>query len=286
MIVSGSRTQSLAAALAAETDHELAGVSFDRFPDGEGIVRVQTDSAPEHAIVVASTVSDRAHVEVLQLQDAVREDGADRVTTVLPYMGYARQDDAFEPGQPVSARAVARAISTGTDRVLTVEPHEQSVCEQFTVPATPVDAAGRLATGLSATDPLVVAPDAGAADLAQAVCKAHGAGECVSFEKRRYSGADVEVEATVGLEGETAVSGRPVVLVDDIVATGSTMREAATLLLDRGAASVTVACVHPLLAQNAYLKLRRAGVDRVLGTDTIERPVSTVSVAPAVAAAL
>jgi len=282
MIVSGSGTQSLAAALAAETDHRLAGVSFERFPDGEGIVRI--DGSPEHAVVVASTVSDRAHVELLQLQDAAREAGADRVTTVLPYMGYARQDRAFEPGQPVSARAVARAISTGTDRVLTVEPHETSVCERFTVPATPVDAAGRLAAGLSAPDPLVVAPDAGAAELAQAVCDAHGSGECVHFEKRRRSGTDVEVEAEFALD--RSVADRPVVLVDDIIATGSTMCQAARTVLDRGAASVTVACVHPLLVRDAYLRLRRVGVDRVIGTDTIERPVSTVTVAPAIAGAL
>ena len=280
MIVSGSRTQSLAAALAAETGHSLAGVSFERFPDGEGIVRV--DAAPTHAVVVASTVSDRAHIELLQLQDAAREAGADRVTTVLPYMGYARQDRAFDAGQPVSARAVARAISTGTDRVLIVEPHERSVRDWFTVPATVVDAAERLAAGLSAAAPLVVAPDAGAAGLARAVRDAHGTGECAHFEKHRRSDTDVELEFTA----TKAVADRQVVLVDDIVATGGTMCEAARLLTDRGAARVTVACVHPLLVRGAHLSLLRAGVDSVIGTDTIEQPVSSVSVAPAIAGAL
>ncbi|ERG88250.1 MAG: ribose-phosphate pyrophosphokinase [halophilic archaeon J07HX5] len=280
MIVSGSRTQSLAAALADQTRHELADVSFDRFPDGEGIVRI--DDAPTHAVVVASTVSDRAHIELLQLQDAVREAGADRVTTVLPYMGYARQDRPFDAGQPVSARAVARAISTGSTRVLVVEPHERSVCDWFTVPATAVDAAERLAVGLSAEDPLVVAPDAGATDLARSVRDAHGTGECAHFEKRRYSDTDVELEFA---SAET-VADRQVVLVDDIVATGGTMCEAARLLTDRGAAQVTVACVHPLLVRGAHLKLLRAGVDTVIGTDTIEQPMSTVTVAPAIAGAL
>ena len=277
MILSGSRSQSLAAALAAETGHELAGASHDRFPDGEQLVELDPPELDE-AVVVASTVSDAAHVELLQLQDAAREAGADRVTTVLPYMGYARQDEAFEPGQPVSARAVARALSTGTDHVLVVEPHEPGVCEHFEVPAEPVAPAGLLAEPLGdLTEPLFLAPDAGAADLAETVRDAYGRGAVDHCEKTRHSGSEVTVEPA-----GTGVGGRDVVLVDDIVATGSTMSQAIAGMAG-DAASVTVACVHALLARDAYTKLRRAGVDAVYATDTVERPVSEVSVAPAVA---
>jgi ribose-phosphate pyrophosphokinase len=277
MILSGSRSQSLAAALAAETGHELAGASRDRFPDGEQLVELDPPELDE-AVVVASTVSDAAHVELLQLQDAAREAGASRVTTVLPYMGYARQDEAFEPGQPVSARAVARALSTGTDRVLVVEPHEPGVCEHFEVPAEPVAPAGLLAEPLGdLTEPLFLAPDAGAADLAETVRDAYGRGAVDHCEKTRHSGSEVTVEPA-----GTGVGGRDVVLVDDIVATGSTMSQAIAGMAG-DAASVTVACVHALFARDAYTKLRRAGVDAVYATDTVERPVSEVSVAPAVA---
>ena len=277
MILSGSRSQSLAAALAAETGHELAGASHDRFPDGEQLVELDPPELDE-AVVVASTVSDAAHVELLQLQDAAREAGAGRVTTVLPYMGYARQDEAFEPGQPVSARAVARALSTGTDHVLVVEPHEPGVCEHFEVPAEPVAPAGLLAEPLGdLTEPLFLAPDAGAADLAETVRDAYGRGAVDHCEKTRHSGSEVTVEPA-----DAAVGGRDVVLVDDIVATGSTMSQAIAGMAG-DAASVTVACVHALLARDAYTKLRRAGVDAVYATDTVERPVSEVSVAPAVA---
>jgi ribose-phosphate pyrophosphokinase len=277
MILSGSRSQSLAAALAAETGHELAGASRDRFPDGEQLVELDPPELDE-AVVVASTVSDAAHVELLQLQDAAREAGAGRVTTVLPYMGYARQDEAFEPGQPVSARAVARALSTGTDRVLVVEPHEPGVCEHFEVPAEPVAPAGLLAEPLGdLTEPLFLAPDAGAADLAETVRDVYGRGAVDHCEKTRHSGSEVTVEPA-----DAAVGGRDVVLVDDIVATGSTMSQAIAGMAG-DAASVTVACVHALLARDAYTKLRRAGVDAVYATDTVERPVSEVSVAPAVA---
>ena len=130
MIVSGSTSQALGAALARELGESLAATSFERFPDGELLASVPDFSA-DRAVIVASTTSSDAHLEVLQLQDAVREAGAGEVVTVLPYMGYGRQDEAFAAGHPVSARAVARAISTNADRVLTVNPHEDRICTFF-----------------------------------------------------------------------------------------------------------------------------------------------------------
>jgi len=282
MILSGSASQSLAAELAAELGEPLAPVEFERFPDGELIARIG-DAAPDRAVVVASTPTGDAHVELLQLQDAAREAGASEVVTVLPYMGYARQDAAFAPGEPVSARAVARAVSAGTDRTLVVNPHEDAVREFFEPAATVVDASPQLAEPLPAglADPVFLSPDEGAVGLAASVRDAHGAGETDFFEKTRHSGADVEITPS-----DATVAGRDVVVVDDIIATGSTMSEAVGILDDRGAARVFVACVHPLLARNAPTKLSRAGVERVYGTDTLERATSAVTVAPAVAAHL
>ena len=274
MIVPGSASQEVAAALASELGEPLAAVEYDWFADGETLVRVpDTD---DRAIVVASTVSDTAHVELLQLQDAAGEQ-AEEVVTVLPYMGYARQDTAFEAGQPVSARAVARAVSTGTDRVVTVNPHEHAICDFFDVPCSTVDAAGRLAEPLPAlSEPLFLSPDAGAIGLAETVRDAYGVGETDYFEKVRHSDTDVEIQPN---DPDTA--DRDVVLVDDIIATGSTMSTAIAQISDP--ARVFVTCVHPMLVANARTKLATAGVDAVYGTDTIERAVSAVSAAPAIA---
>ncbi|NHN41775.1 ribose-phosphate diphosphokinase [Halorubellus sp. JP-L1] len=278
MIFGGANSQSLAAALASELDDELALVDYERFPDGELKTNVG-DVDPERAIVVGSTVDSDAHVRCLQLQDAVREAGASEVVTVLPYMGYARQDEAFAVGDPVSARAMARAISTGADRVLTVNPHETAVCEFFEPTATAVDAAAVLAEPLpdDLADPLFLAPDEGARGLAGTVRDAYGRGAVDHFVKQRFSGDDVEVTPS-----DAAVAGRDVVVVDDIVATGTTMSESIAVLGERSAASVSVATVHPLFARNAVTKLERAGVERIVGTDTLERPQSVVSVAPAI----
>jgi ribose-phosphate pyrophosphokinase len=274
MIVPGSASQEVAAELAAELDEPLSAVEYDWFADGETLVRVpETD---DRAIVVASTVSSEAHVELLQLQDAAGQ-RADEVITVLPYMGYGRQDEAFEPGQPVSARAMARAISTGTDRVLTVNPHEEAVMDFFDVPCSSIDAAGRLAAPLpTLSDPLFLSPDSGAIELAEAVRDAYGTGGTDYFEKVRHSDTAVEIKPS-----DASTTDRDVVLIDDIVATGSTMSTAIAQL--SGPDRVFVTCVHPMLAANARTKLANAGVDAVYGTDTIERAVSAVSVAPAIA---
>ncbi|ELZ06572.1 ribose-phosphate diphosphokinase [Natrialba aegyptia] len=289
MIISGSASQALAAALARELEEPLVTTEYNRFPDGELLAAVPgiddavaTDDAvtADRAVVVGSTVSSDTHLELLQLQDAAREAGVSDVVTVLPYMGYARQDEAFEPGHPVSARAVARAISSGTDRVLTVTPHEEAVCEFFEPTATAVDAAGRLAEPLpeDLADPVFLSPDAGAVELAETVRDTYGEGEIDYFEKVRHSGTEVEISPS-----DVDVTDRDVVVTDDIIATGSTMSEAVGVLQDRGVDRVFVTCVHPLLASNAVTKLSRAGVEAIYGTDTIERQQSTVSVAPAIA---
>ena len=284
MIVPGRDTQVFAAALADATGEPLGRVEYERFADGEHVVRVPDAVADERAVVVASTVDSDAHVQLLQLQDAVREVGASEVVTVLPYLGYARQDEAFRTGEPVSSRAMARAISTGTDRVVTVNPHEPAVCDFFDVPATPVDAAPLLADPLPETleDPLFLAPDDGAVDLAVTVRDAYGEGETDYFEKDRdYDTGDVEIRPS-----DAPVDGRDIVVVDDIIATGSTMSESVAVLQSRDAQRVFAICIHPMLASNALTKLSTAGVEAVYGTDTIERPATVVSAAPVVADAL
>lgn len=279
MIVPGSSSQSLAAALASELGQPLAPVEFERFPDGE-LLAAAPEIEADSAVVVASTTTSDAHLELLQLQDALRESGVSEITTVLPYMGYARQDDAFEPGQPVSVRAVARAVSTGTDRVLTVSPHEESALEHFSVPGSAVDGASVLADPLpELSDPVFLSPDAGAIGIAETVRDSYGEGEVDYFEKVRHSGSEVEITPS-----DVAVEGRDVVIADDIVATGSTMSGAIAAL--EAPRRVFVTCVHPMLAANARTKLARAGVERVYGTDTIERAESEVSVAGPLAATI
>jgi len=281
-IVPASTSQALAAALADEGVGSLAVPTYDRFSDGETLAAVP-EFDDDEAIIVAATPTNDAHIELLQLQDAVREAGATEVTTVIPYLGYARQDKVFKPGQPISVRATARAISTGTDRVFLVEPHEPAVADFFTVPTAAIDAAAQLAEPLGdLEDPLFVAPDEGAIELATTTRDAYGSGDVDFFEKERdYETGEVELTPS-----DAPVDGRDVVVVDDIIATGGTMSGAIEVLNRRGAGDVYALCVHPVLAEAAQTKLAAAGVERVIGTDSLERAVSEISVAPAIAARL
>ncbi|WP_224270385.1 ribose-phosphate diphosphokinase [Haloprofundus salinisoli] len=283
MIVSGSTSQALSAAIAAETDESLAVAEYDRFPDGELLASIPGFDG-DRAVVVCATTSSDAHLELLQLQDAAREAGATEVVTVVPYMGYSRQDSAFKRGQPVSARAVARAIGSGTDRVVLVTPHEESVADFFDVPCETVDASSLLADPLpeNLENPLFLGPDESAQELAECVRDVYGAGDTDYFEKTRdYDTGEVSVEPS-----DASVVDRDVVVVDDIIATGSTMSEAVGSLADRGANDVFATCVHPVLTGNARTKLAAAGIEAVYGTDTVERDVSAVSAASVVADAL
>ena len=281
-IVPAPSSQSVAAALAATGVGTLTTPAYEWFTDDETLLSVP-EFDDDTAIVVGSTATNDAHVELLQLQDAVREAGATDITTVIPYLGYARQDQAFKTGQPVSARAMAKAISTCTDRVLVVNPHEPDVTDFFTVPTEAVDAAAALADPLDdLSKPLFVAPDEGATSLATTTRDAYGRGDVDYFQKERdYDTGEVEVTPS-----DATVEGRDVVLVDDIIATGGTMSGAIDALHDHDVGRVYACCVHPVLAGAARTKLAAAGVEAVIGTDTVERAVSDVSVAPAIADAL
>lgn len=275
MIIPGSASQSLASSLAAELNEPLGIVNYQRFADGEMLV--QTPKIQDRAIIVASTISSDAHIELLQLQDAVRRQ-ADEVLTVIPYMGYARQDKLFETGEPISAAAMASAFSTNTDRILTVNPHVDTIDKFFDVSCTIVNAAPVLADPLpKLTDPLFLAPDEGAITLANQVQTAYGEGETDYFVKSRISDVEVQIQPS---DAETR--DRDIVLVDDIIATGSTMSTAISQLDNPH--RIFVSCIHPVLAANAVTKLSAAGVSRIYGTDTIEQSVSTVSVASEIAA--
>lgn len=281
MIVAGSASQVLAARVATETGRELAEVEYEEFPDGERLVRVP-GATDENIAVVASTPTDAAYVELLQILDACSD--ASRVDLVVPYMGYARQDKQFEEGEAISARALASALPTvGT--VTTINLHESAVLEDWfdadekrNLDATPL-LAGALST--SVEDPLVVSPDRGARALAESLADALDGADADYLVKERISGDEVRIHPK-SLDAE----GRDAVVVDDMVATGGTMSEAIEMLNEQGARSVHAACVHPVFARNAVLRLYSAGADSVVATDTLSTTLSDVSVAPLVTRSL
>lgn len=284
IVVAGSASGPFAARLAEVLGLPMARGEVKRFPDGEGHVRLLDPVRGADAIVVQSTAPDPNLVELLLWQDALRESGARRVTTVIPYMGYARQDRAFESGEAISARAAAIALAATTDHVVTVDPHKEEVLRFFGGKARSVSAVPQLAAELSRWGvDIVLAPDKGARDRAEEAARLMGA-RVDHLEKTRLSATEVVMRTK-----ELDVRGARVAIVDDLIASGGTMVAAAKQLKAQGARAVYAACTHGLFTGNALPRILGGGIDRVLATDTcISGPCScdVVSAAPAVADAL
>lgn len=275
-IIGGPASQLLAARVASELGCELALVKYKRFPDGEAYVRVLDEI--DDVVIIQSMVSDEDLIYLLQLIDACSEAS---VRVVIPYFGYARQGRRFQPGEAISAKAMAKAIEA--DEILTVNIHDPSVLDYFSVKARDLDAApliGEYMQSLNLQKPIFIAPDEFAGSLARSVASKLGEDYDV-LEKKRLSGNQVEIKAK-----HLDVANRNVVIIDDMISTGGTMSEAIELLRRQKSKDVYIACVHPVLAMNAICRLFKAGVKEIIATDTIERGVSIISVAPLIAGAL
>lgn len=277
-IIGGPASQLLASRTAAILDCELMLCEFKTFPDNELYVRILNNMGPE-VVIIQSTVTDSDFIALLQLIDACG--AAEVVHVIIPYMGYARQDKQFNQGEALSARAVARTIEA--DNVITINIHEDSVLDHFKCNTLNINAAPHLGKFLRHMDlqcPVILAPDQGAVELAASAAAELGT-DYDYLEKKRISGDTVHTK-TKNLD----VSGRSVVILDDIVATGGTMAQAVRMLKDQGAAEVYVSCIHPVLTGSAVIKLFNSGVKDIISTDTIEKAVSRVSIAPLLAQTL
>jgi ribose-phosphate pyrophosphokinase len=271
-------SQILGSRLAEAIGADLVEVKFSRFPDGELYLR--TGPVDREMVVVGAVTSPEALVQLILLIDAC-ETSMDRL--VIPYMGYARQDKRFNPGEPVSARAMAKVLSRGVAEVFTVNIHDEDVLCNFEVPATGVSLERELGAhigGMGLGKPLILAPDEGAAAFAIEVAAA-GQWDCDHLVKTRLSGEEVQMEPK-----HLDVSGRDVVIVDDIISTGATIATAARMLRSQGARNLYAACVHGVFTEGAYARLKAGGVRTVVCSDTIERASSTFSAAPAIVRAL
>jgi len=279
-IIPGLSSQLMAARIATAQGCNVSLCEFKRFPDGELYTRVAEEIKDEEIVIVQSIRTDSDLICLLQLIDAVEE--AYKTKVVIPYLGYARQDKKFEPGEAISIRAIARSIcAAGTiDKIYVVNVHNRGVLKYFGIDTTELDASpliGDYVVKKKIAHPVIIGPDKGARELAKAVATPYGFDYDV-LEKRRISSEDVEIKPK-GL----SVEGRNVVIVDDIISTGGTISEAASMLKAQGANDIYVACIHGVFVQNAITRMLRAGVKDIIATDTVESIYSKVSIAKMVA---
>ncbi len=288
----GSANRALSASVSSALGAGAVVGEVERFPDGE-LRPVVRGVRGDDVFLVQSTgppVHDHL-VELLLLIDACRRAGADRVTAVVPYFAYARQDRRSRDGQAIGARVVAEAVAAaGADRLVVIDPHTVALEAMFPVPVEMLTAVPAIADSLLpavTADAVVVAPDLGAVKLAERYASLLDL-PVVVVRKTRVTGTTVHADQLVG-----GVGGRPAIVVDDMISTGATIEAAVRLLLDAGAlAEVAVAATHGLFVGGTAQRLAGLPLRQLVVTDSLcgmEGPgmqVETVSIAPTIAAAI
>jgi len=268
-IFSGSSNPALASDVCKYLGIPVGGAQIDRFPDGEKVIRVEDDVRGRDCFVLQSTCEpvDEHLVELLIYLDCLRRASASRITAVIPYFGYARQDRKDEGRVPITAKLVANLITTaGADRVLAIDLHAKQLQGFFDIPVDHLT--GELVLNKYFRDKkinnlTVVSPDVGNMKIAARYAE-HLGGELAIVYKKRFSGSEVEANEMIG-----EVEGRNILMCDDIIATAGTVCSAACLLKERGAETIYVGATHGIFALQALERLAEAPIEEVVVTDTI-----------------
>ena len=268
-IFSGTANRPLAEAIAAHLDTTLGDVTITRFPDDEMLVKINEDVRGRDIFIVQPTCRPQNDnlMELLLCIDAACRASAERITAVIPYYGYARQDRKDEGRVPISAKLVANMLeAAGASRVLTVHLHAHQIQGFFDIPVDhllPEPVFTEYYRGLALKDLTVVSPDVGNVKMARVYAE-HLDGDLAIIDKERVGGSEVRAAALIG-----TVDGRNVLMVDDMITSGGTIRQAVTLVKARGARDIYVAATHPVLCGDAVRRLKESPIKEVAVADTI-----------------
>lgn len=271
LLLSGSANRPLAEEIAQQLGGQLCKVTLKRFADGEIFVRIDENVRGRDVYVINSTNPPAENMlELLLLMDAARRASAARITAVMPYFGYARQDRKDQPRVAISAKLMANMVSVaGADRVLAIDFHQHQLQGFFDLPVDHLYAAPVFVNHyrqMNLQDVVVVAPDVGSAKMARGFAKRLN-GTLAIIDKRRTGPNVAEVVNVVG-----DVAGKNCILADDMIDTGGTMAEAVHALKRLGAKDVYICATHALLSGPAVERLSAAPVTEVAVTNTIALP--------------
>jgi ribose-phosphate pyrophosphokinase len=272
-------------ALAERISRELGNVPFSmpftkRFPDGELYVRIGGQLKDDDVVLVESTRNDQDILELLMLEDAVRQAGARHLIVVVPYFGYARQDRVFFPGESAAAQALAQHIALQADAVVSVDLHSTETLRAFTKPAYEASGIPAIARLLRQRPvDVLVSPDRGGTDRARRMGQILDR-PWMAMEKRRIDSEHVELDLPAQIPVD--LQDKHVVIVDDVISTGGTIVEAARLLAKAHVGAITAACTHGLFLRDAFERIK-AVTDEIYSTDTLSNPAEKASVAPDIA---
>ena len=268
-IFGGSSSQQLAGDVCSYLELPPGGANIENFPDGEKVIKLEDDVRGKDCFVIQSTCNpvDTNLVELLIFLDCLRRASAMRITAVIPYFGYARQDRKDEGRVPITAKLVANLIvAAGADRVLAIDLHAQQLQGFFDIPVDHLTGSLILHDYFrkkKIQNLTVVSPDVGNMKTADQYASHLGANLAIVHKKRK-SGSEVEAQEMIG-----DVKDRNILMCDDIIATAGTVCSAAKLIKERGAKSVYVGATHGVFAGEAVHRLKDTPIDEIIITDTI-----------------
>ncbi|PIE90651.1 MAG: phosphoribosylpyrophosphate synthetase [Acidobacteria bacterium] len=269
MLFAGNSNMGLAEKISASLEIPLGKVSLGRFKDGEISCRIMENVRGRDVFLVQSTcspVNDNI-MELLVMLDAFKRASVSRITAVIPYFGYARQDRKDRPRVPISARLVANLIeSAGADRIVTMDLHTNQLQGFFNVPTDHIYAAPVMLERLKQLDGdiMVVSPDAGGVERARAMAKRLNNASLAIIDKRREKANVSKVMHIIG-----DVTGKDCIIVDDIVDTAGTLTKTAEAILQAGARKVYAAISHPVLSPPALERIEGSVLKKLFVTDSI-----------------
>lgn len=287
LVLAGPASKELGESVAQKLGIGLLDYDFKIFPDGESKFTFEGNVSGKSVFIIQSTYppTDQHLLQLFFAAHHLSQEGA-RVTAVAPYLAYARQDKQFLPGEVVSLGVVSHLMrSVGIKRAVTVDIHSMEGLALFSIPVNSVSAIPALASyvkeRIRPKNPVVISPDFGSSKRTEAFASLYGA-KLFQLEKSRdRKTGEVKVEVA-----SLDVRGREVLIVDDIITTGGTVRAATELVMSQGASRVHAICVHALLVGDAYESLTKAGVSSVTATNTVPGKFSVVDVSDAIASHL
>lgn len=270
-IVPGIYSVAVSSALCKATSADIVQVTRSRFPDGEMYVRIDDSLEGEEILLVSSTRRDEEIIDLLLLLDACRGRKCGNITLLIPYFGYARQHMRYRDGEAVSSYAIGQAAFSLADRAFVVEVHDLEAIGVFNGKVRNLKVETSIAKSIVNTPDFVVSPDDGGRERAGVLARALG---CSSFsmEKKRIDSRTVEMEVP-----EQNISGKSVVIIDDIISTGGTVAKACSVLKEKGASKIDVVAIHGLFVNNSYGKIMEFA-DSITVTNTIDTPYSKIDI--------
>lgn len=269
VLFSGNANRKLAQEIAEYLGRALGQAEVSQFSDGEVFVQINENVRGADVFVIQPTSPPVDHhlMELLVMIDALRRASAHRITAVIPYFGYARQDRKVQPRVPISSKLVADLITvSGANRVLAMDLHAGQIQGFFNIPVDHLYAAPvllRYFQDREWDEGVVVAPDAGGVERARAFAKRLGT-SLAFIDKRREGPNESKVMHIVG-----EVKDRDVIIVDDMIDTGGTLVQAVTALREQGAGRIYASCTHPILSGSAIERIESSGLEEVVVTNTI-----------------